>query len=95
MDTKKGRRMNKTYQVCIIRSYKPRYIYTDSLARAVVSLISSSRRDPHYYVELSLTDESKLLGSYNESDKKYTWQYDLEQPQWQRYINHKLQRAAE
>jgi hypothetical protein len=86
--------MNKTYQVCIVRSYKPRYIYTDSLARAVISLIKSSRRSPNHYVELSVTGEQKLLASYNDSDKTYCWQNGLEQPQWQRYINHKLQGAA-
>jgi hypothetical protein len=85
--------MSKTYQVCIVRSYKPRYIYTDSLARAVISLIKSSRRNPHYFVELC--QEEKLLARYNDSDKTYCWQNGLEQPQWQQYIKDKLQGAGE
>ena len=86
--------MSKTYQVCIVRSYKPRYIYTDSLARAVLSLITSSRRNPNHWVELTHYDEQKLLACYNDSNKTYCWQNGLEHPQWQRYINHKLQKAA-
>ena len=79
------------YQVRIIRSRSARLVHTESLARAVVSLIKSSRRNPQYAVDLTI-DDVKLLGGYSpDREQPFTWQYDLEQPAWQKYINHKLE----
>ena len=79
-----------TYIVRIIKSKSARLVHTESLARAVLSLIKSSRRNPQYPVDLTV-DDVKLLASYSpDSEEPYTWQYDLEQPEWQPYIKHKL-----
>ena len=83
-----------TYQVRITRSHRPRLVNTVSLARAVLSLIKSSRRYPQYAVDITI-DDFTLLASYSPNrPQAYTWQYTLEQADWQRYIKLKLEETA-
>lgn len=85
-----------TYQVRITRSHSVRLVHTLSLARAVLSLIKSSRRNPQYDVDINGDDGVTLLASYSpDREQPYTWQYDLTQSDWQRYIKSKLEKAAE
>jgi hypothetical protein len=79
-----------TYEISY---YDPRLddmiqVHTDSLATAVIALITRSRRYPKRRIDLCLTGKHKLLGSYQ--DDAYCWQCELDNPDWQRYIDYKL-----
>jgi hypothetical protein len=60
--------------------------HTDSLARAVIALITRSRKMPNKNIELLYGD--KLMGEYK--DGAYFWQHHLKDDQWQGYIDSKL-----
>ena len=61
--------------------------HTDSLSRAVVALISRSRKHPTKTIELTF-DGGKLMGQYK--DGEYFWQHDLTDAWWQRWIKVRL-----
>jgi len=78
-----------------ISYYDPRrddmiQIHTDSLATAVIALITRSRRYPQRRIDLQTGD--KLLGTYE--DGKYSWSGILKNPDWQKYIEHKLEKKG-
>jgi hypothetical protein len=83
-----------TYEISY---YDPRLddmiqFHTDSLAKAVIALITRSRRYPKRRIDLSLTGGNKLLGSYQ--DDAYCWQWELKNPDWQGYIDYKLKKRV-
>jgi hypothetical protein len=61
-------------------------VHTDSLARAVIALITRSRKMPDKNIELLYGND--LMGEYK--DGAYFWQHHLKDDQWQRYIDSKL-----
>ena len=65
-------------------------VHTDSLAKAIIALITRSRRFPNRRIDLMAGN--KLLGSYE--DGKYYWQWELQNPDWQKYIQYKLKKKA-
>ena len=65
-------------------------VHTDSLAKAVIALITRSRRYPQRRIDLSTGN--KLLGTYE--DGEYRWQWELENSDWQKYIQYKLEKKA-
>ena len=65
-------------------------VHTDSLAKAIIGLITRSRRYPQRRIDLSTGN--KLLGTYEAGE--YRWQWELENPDWQKYIQYKLEKKA-
>ena len=61
-------------------------VHTDSLARAVIALITRSRKMPDKNIELLYGND--LMGEYK--DGAYLWQHHLKDDQWQGYIDSKL-----
>ena len=80
-----------------ISYYDPRrddmiQIHTDSLATAVIALITRSRRYPQRRIDLTPSGSDKCLGTYE--DGKYSWSGILKNPDWQKYIQYKLQKKG-
>ena len=76
-----------------ISYYDPRrddmiQVHTDSLATAIIALITRSRRYPNRRIDLTPSGSDKCLGTYK--DGEYSWQWELENPDWQKYIQYKL-----
>ena len=84
-----------TYEISY---YDPRkddviQVHTDSLAKAVIALITRSRRYPKRRIDLTTGEfNDKLLGSYE--DGAYRWQWELEREDWQQYIDYKLKKES-
>jgi hypothetical protein len=67
--------------------------HSDSLATAVIALITRSRRYPDRRIDLTPSGNDKCLGTYEHGE--YSWHQELNNPDWQKYIQHKLNRLKE
>ena len=65
-------------------------VHTDSLAKAIIALITRSRRYPNRRIDLTPSGSDTCLGTYE--DGEYRWQLELENPDWQKYIQYKLEK---
>ena len=79
-----------TYQISY---YDPRQdmmidVNTDSLAKAIIALITRSRRYPKRRIDLTPSGSDNCLGTYKAGE--YSWSGILKNPDWQKYIDFKL-----
>lgn len=63
-------------------------VHTDSLATAIIALITRSRRYPERRVDLTPSGSNNCLGTYE--DGEYSWYGILKNSDWQKYIQYKL-----
>ena len=63
-------------------------LHTDSLATAIIGLITRSRKHPDKRIDMGYTGMGKSLGIYE--DGEFRWQLELAKPEWQEYISYKL-----